>query len=170
MGFSRQEASSGLPFPPPGIFLTQGSNPGLLCLLHWQADSLPLSHQGSPRNTYQMPNVVLSFGEAEKMIALCSSWKSKLKALNIYVYETRGQERVAALWWDVLTISVMWWARKPTEWGLENTVTFIIRGVSFQLWAKFIWPNSLFISSCPLMGDEYLCVEYINERKRKPIP
>ena len=29
----------------PGIFLTQGSN---LCLLHWQANSLPLSHQGSP--------------------------------------------------------------------------------------------------------------------------
>ena len=27
------------------IFQTQGSNP---CLLHWQADSLPLSHQGSP--------------------------------------------------------------------------------------------------------------------------
>ena len=27
------------------IFLTQGSNPNLL---HWQVDSLPLSHQGSP--------------------------------------------------------------------------------------------------------------------------
>ena len=27
-----------------GIFLHQGSNP---CLLHWQADSLPLSHQGN---------------------------------------------------------------------------------------------------------------------------
>ena len=27
-----------------GIFLTQGSNP---CLLHWQADYLSLSHQGS---------------------------------------------------------------------------------------------------------------------------
>ena len=27
-----------------GIFLTQGSNP---CLLHWQVDSLPLSHPGS---------------------------------------------------------------------------------------------------------------------------
>ena len=27
------------------IFLTQGSNP---CLLHWEAGSLPLSHQGSP--------------------------------------------------------------------------------------------------------------------------
>ena len=30
-----------------GIFPTQGSNPCLLCLLHWQAASL-LSHQGSP--------------------------------------------------------------------------------------------------------------------------
>ena len=28
-----------------GIFLDQGSNP---CVLHWQADSLPLSHQGNP--------------------------------------------------------------------------------------------------------------------------
>ena len=28
-----------------GIFLTQGSNPRLSCLLHWQADSLPLSHR-----------------------------------------------------------------------------------------------------------------------------
>ena len=31
-----------------GIFPTQGLNPHLLCLLHWQADSLPLSHLGSP--------------------------------------------------------------------------------------------------------------------------
>ena len=45
MGFPRQECWSRLPFPSPGIFLTQGLNP---CLLHWQANSLPLSHQGSP--------------------------------------------------------------------------------------------------------------------------
>ena len=32
-----------------GIFLTQGLN---LCLLHWQADFLPLSHQGSPIYTH----------------------------------------------------------------------------------------------------------------------
>ena len=32
-----------------GIFLDQGSNP---CLLGWQADSLPLSHQGSPLNFF----------------------------------------------------------------------------------------------------------------------
>ena len=42
---SRQRYWSGLPFPSLGIFLTQGLN---LCLLHWQAESLPLSHLGSP--------------------------------------------------------------------------------------------------------------------------
>ena len=45
IGLSRQEYRSGLPFPSPGNLLTQGSNPRLLCLLHWQANSL--SHLGS---------------------------------------------------------------------------------------------------------------------------
>ena len=31
------------------IFPTQGSNPCLLHLLHWQADSLPLCHLGNPQ-------------------------------------------------------------------------------------------------------------------------
>ena len=38
MGFPRQEYWSGLPFPLQGIFLAQGLNPHLLCLLHWQVD------------------------------------------------------------------------------------------------------------------------------------
>ena len=33
-----------------GIFLTQESNPHLLCLLHWEAVSLPPHHLGSPEN------------------------------------------------------------------------------------------------------------------------
>ena len=44
MEFSRHEFWSGLPFLLQGIFPTQGLNP---TLLHWQADSLPLSHLGS---------------------------------------------------------------------------------------------------------------------------
>ena len=35
------------------IFLTWGLNP---CLLHWQADSLPLSNLGSPSMTWQLLN------------------------------------------------------------------------------------------------------------------
>ena len=37
----------GFHFLLQGIFLTQESNLCLLCLLHWQVDSLPLSHLGS---------------------------------------------------------------------------------------------------------------------------
>ena len=48
MDFSRQEYWSGLPFLLQGIFPIQGSNLHLLHLLHWQVDSLPQSHQGSP--------------------------------------------------------------------------------------------------------------------------
>ena len=35
-----------------GIFLTQGSNPGLLCFLLWQEGSLPLAPPGKPRAKY----------------------------------------------------------------------------------------------------------------------
>ena len=39
-----------------GIFLTQGSNPCLLCLLHWQADSSPLSHLGPSHKKLKKKN------------------------------------------------------------------------------------------------------------------
>ena len=42
-----------------GVFLTQGSNPHLLPLLHWQADSLLLSHLGRFKNKYTNANINL---------------------------------------------------------------------------------------------------------------
>ena len=45
MGFSRQEHWSGLPFSSPGDLLHPGIKPKFLAL---QADSLLLSHKGSP--------------------------------------------------------------------------------------------------------------------------
>ena len=42
MGFSRQEHWSELPCPSPGDLPAQGSNLCPLCLLHWQAGSLPV--------------------------------------------------------------------------------------------------------------------------------
>ena len=65
MGFSRQEHWSGLPCPPlgdlhdPGIE-DQGSN---LCLLHWQVDSSPLSHQGNPK-------LIFFFSHVEALLLL----------------------------------------------------------------------------------------------------
>ena len=46
-GISQARTLEWLPFPPPEV-PTQGLNSSLLCVLHWQVDSLPLSHLGSP--------------------------------------------------------------------------------------------------------------------------
>ena len=52
VGFSNQKYWSSLQFPPQGDL----HNPGLnWSLLHWQVDSLPLSHQGSPRLFLKYP-------------------------------------------------------------------------------------------------------------------
>ena len=49
-GIFQARTCTGLPFPSPGAL----PHPGIkLDLLHWQADSLPLSHQGSPCSLFR---------------------------------------------------------------------------------------------------------------------
>ena len=47
--FPGKNTGVGCHFLLQGIFLTQGSNPHLL---HWQADSVVLSHQGNPKHSH----------------------------------------------------------------------------------------------------------------------
>ena len=58
MGFSRQEHWSGLPCPPPGDLPNPGIQPTSPAL---QADSLLLSHRGSPHLHYLCLKVVSFF-------------------------------------------------------------------------------------------------------------
>ena len=51
MGFSRREHWSGLPCPPPGDLPNPGIEPESSGPLALQADSLPLSHRGSPEDS-----------------------------------------------------------------------------------------------------------------------
>ena len=55
MGFSRQEYQSGLPFPPPGIFPTQGLNTRLLHLLQCLGIFLDSQFQFIELYFYPMP-------------------------------------------------------------------------------------------------------------------
>ena len=52
MGFSRQEYCSGLPCSPPGDLSQPGIEPVSPVASALQADSLPLSHQGSPETLF----------------------------------------------------------------------------------------------------------------------
>ena len=50
MGFSSKDTGVGCHALLQGILLTRGSNPRLLCLLHWQSGSLPLvPHEKYPK-------------------------------------------------------------------------------------------------------------------------
>ena len=66
MEFSRQDYWSGLPFLLQGIFLTQGSNPPLLGLLHGQAGSLPLAPPGKPKGGWAPNNWCFQIVAPEK--------------------------------------------------------------------------------------------------------
>ena len=57
--FPGKNTGVGCHFLFPGIFPTQGSN---LCVLHWQADSLPLAPPGKPQDcAYDHLNTVFFF-------------------------------------------------------------------------------------------------------------
>ena len=89
MGFPKQEYWSGLPFPPPGIFSTQGSNPSLLHLLHWQIVSLPLVPPEKPKVhqscKYNLTSSVVTF-KTNKCMA-CSIGDDEKEHLKACVIE-----------------------------------------------------------------------------------
>ena len=95
MEFSRQEYWSGLHALLQGILPTRGSNPCLLCLLHWQVSSLPLAASGKPYSrialsTYR-DTVSLDLGILDKSALKCvlkinSSLYMKYIYIYIYIY------------------------------------------------------------------------------------
>ena len=79
MGFPDKNTGEGDHFLLQGTFPTQGSKPHLLRILHWQVDSLPLCHLGSP------------YMRAHTQICTCLDKRQPtiygfIPFLNIYIY------------------------------------------------------------------------------------
>ena len=79
MGFSRQKYWSGLPFPPPGDLPDPGIEPRSPVSPALQADSLPLSHLGSP-SIYLYKHKLISRRVNKKLIPVITclveeNWK-----------------------------------------------------------------------------------------------
>ena len=77
LGFPRQEYCSRLPSSLPGDLSDPGIDP---CLLHWQADSLPLSHQGSPQSGSIYPKSNNNFARQVNLTPVLSEARSQLKS------------------------------------------------------------------------------------------
>ena len=82
--FPGKNTEAGCPSLLQGIFQTQESNPNLLGLLHWQADSLPLNHQGSPV-AYILPCNCKwrTIGGHLLILIKSSDWKLNFKTLGL---------------------------------------------------------------------------------------
>ena len=99
-----------------GIFLTQGSNPSLLRLLRWQADSLPLTPPGKP---YNRMKVLL----AQSCLTLCNPMKCSLPGSSIH-----GILQVRILVWVAMPFS------RGSSWPMNRTLVSCIAG-RFHNWA-----------------------------------
>ena len=89
MEFSRQEYRSGLPFPPPGIFPTQGSNPCSFCFLHWQVGFFTTRATwkalGSVLTPHQTNTMGVRTGKGQSIFYILKNTEIKLSWL-IYLY------------------------------------------------------------------------------------
>ena len=120
-----------------GIFLTQGSNLCLLCLLHWQAGSLPLAPPGKPTIDHTLHfsskeffhlTVHLDRYESAVIISLFSSpvWqlicKDSLPTLYItYPFFRNSHQEIEAV-------------SPPLESDLASSLTWTNR-----IWHKWPW-------------------------------
>ena len=108
-----------------GIFPTQGSNLCLLHLLHWQADSLPLSHQRSlilvPTNVHLVKAMVFPVVMYE-----CESWTTKKpECQRIDAFE---------LWCWRRLLRVLWTARRSNQSILkESSPEYSLEGLMLKL-------------------------------------
>ena len=77
-------------FPSPGVFPTPGSNTCLLHLLHWQADSLPLSLPGKAKGLL----LVLIIVHRESCLTLCLEYTKPWSGENPEsIYSTWKERR-----------------------------------------------------------------------------
>ena len=92
-----------------GIFPAQGWN---LCLLHRQADSLPLSHQGSPTFVFRYNAIV-----TERSVGSgCSS-------LNSQINRPGWWRRMFALISDDGDVGGRWGGRGSSRWGWRADIS-----------------------------------------------
>ena len=133
-----------------GIFLTQGSNLRLLHLLHWQADSLPVSHQGNPTDFYSLSKWTIkfhfgaSFSSTYTKIGTIQRWLAWPlrkddtqihEAFHIFKTEKETQMYRTDFWalWEKARVGCfkrtaskhvyyLWWNRLPAQVGCMRQV------------------------------------------------
>ena len=121
-----------------GIFPTKGSNPSLLCLLHWQACSLPLVPPGKPRKVYIIVKLLKCKGVTNVEIRIVDTSESLWRVLwlgHVLVHLGCDNKNIIDQWlkqqtfifhssgdWEIQEQSTSRFdvARGPASWFIDN--------------------------------------------------
>ena len=106
-----------------GIFLTQGSKLHLLCLLHWQASSLPLVPPGKPHKCYNKCDI--------------SPWRR----LDVFWV---SEHQKGCSWWA----TVKWWKQRVIWNWLESYCARCKWVVTHSTGCELGWHASFTVCAC----------------------
>ena len=103
-----------------GIFLTQGSNPHFLCLLHWQAGSLPPTPPGKP--------VPICNGGTNKHSCLLKGLLVKNRVIHVVFRKDPRTSQALAITIQ-LPLSPAFGLRGGCHWSLRSSLASIRRQI-----------------------------------------
>ena len=116
MGFPRQECWDGLPFPPPGDLPDPGTEHASPASLALQAESLPLSHWGSP--SFQMvPSICCNYVHGFVFMSVHSICKGVEANLNIQKTKIMASGPITSWKIDGETVEIV---SDFIFWGFQN--------------------------------------------------
>jgi len=127
MEFSKQESWSGCRLLLQGVFPTQGLNLSLLRLLHWQSDSLPLSH---PESLFLRFTLRCTHWEVIGRSTVCRQENletTKMKSAGSWMDKSQCMWQVSMAWrppwlkWMVLCVDICVW-RSEEQCGVKKQV------------------------------------------------
>ena len=139
MDFPGKNTGEGCHFLLQGIFLTQGWNPRLM---HWQEDSLLLSHQGGLFLKYLPPNSLLLFCKDNELSGSSQQlWKHFLmqKKKKVFILRYHLHSSAVETWCLFSSSESMYWALSiPTP-------SILILGALIH---SFVYSGKMYWSVC----------------------
>ena len=145
-----------------GIFRTQGSNPRLFHLLHWQADSLALAPPGkpSPCHAWWENPLPLAVGSSRRLLA--SSWTSDEPRLSMFLWiSCLGGKWQKFRESEQACLSDLFWAghvprQLNTEiWGVRADSGTQSLNPLFN--SSVSWRQIVLASLCLIEDNEFIC-------------
>ena len=152
-GFPHKNTEMGCHALLQGIFPTQGSNPHLLCLLHWQVGSLPLSLRAS-QAALVVKNLLVNTGDVSDRGSIPGSGRSPGGGHGIpFQYSCLENPMDRGAWWATVHGAAESDRTEQLSLSLYDSIHFIISPLKAQLNFTFFHLKEIFKKLFFIVGN-----------------